>query len=341
MRFDWEFCVAEAVVEYLEDVLSDDFQKCYSVVTFFDPMSSPDLNPKEKDTGNRVIVTAEQGQTMLEQISNASLPITIGLKTRWTQSTVKDDFIKHRCNLSILRDALFPRHLEDDLQAWVQPGCSIDKVLPTRQFSTKTFTDGWIYSETTLHIDCHSKFQPGEIGQLLIQLPRAGNIINNTSPTIDPQDAQSSIVGGDQQPCLATLLVRGIAEWKDYSSIAGAIVQGTDSLAKQLSAIPGDIVMPGHNENEYVLLVSDPASAYVLNNRAMATNAVLALGYEFQVPMNPGAKLTLHGRSVDGREYDNVTNLQATTEDGEPPVAVAQPFDGQFVQVDCLKIDPQ
>jgi len=91
--------------------------------------------------------------------------------------------------------------------------------------------------------------------------------------------------------------------------------------------------------NVYGLAISDPPASYWLNNGASQHAYVDGMDYTFTVVARGGSTLTLSASSTD--------NLEAANRDqGGTPVVIPnvppapQAFDGQFVQIDVVKVGP-
>jgi hypothetical protein len=95
------------------------------------------------------------------------------------------------------------------------------------------------------------------------------------------------------------------------------------------------------------LEISDPPALYAINNGLFTTSNLTAVDDELTVTINAGATVTLYADAkgeggVPGpspaAEVGNVTNLSATDDDPGAPIVVAQPFDGQFAQINVVSI---
>jgi hypothetical protein len=94
--------------------------------------------------------------------------------------------------------------------------------------------------------------------------------------------------------------------------------------------------MPWDGLNEYALIISDPPQVYLMNNGSPGTGDELAaIDYELTVQVAVNATVTLASRGVD-----NVQLLYtASVLDTVPPLVLAQPYNGQWAQLDVLSID--
>jgi hypothetical protein len=87
--------------------------------------------------------------------------------------------------------------------------------------------------------------------------------------------------------------------------------------------------------NTYKLIVSNPAATYFLNNGVFNAADVTALDYTLTVPVMGGATLTLQSASNDNFEVRN-TGGHVVADSPDHPIIVAQPYNGQFLQLDAL-----
>jgi hypothetical protein len=124
----------------------------------------------------------------------------------------------------------------------------------------------------------------------------------------------------------ATVRLRGCVELNEYTGGAA----GTPSYL--YTGATGAHV----NVNQYKLIVSSPAQTFWLNNGAFTDFDQTALDYELTFDVDVGATITLQSLSVDNREIKNNTNVSATDDDPTHPIVVAQPYAGQFMQLDAV-----
>jgi hypothetical protein len=124
----------------------------------------------------------------------------------------------------------------------------------------------------------------------------------------------------------ATFRVRGVVELNEYSGGSA----GTPSYV--YTGATGNHA----NVNRYKLIVSDPPATYWLNNGTFTNFDLTALDYELAVTVNVGATITLQSESADNKEVKNNTSVSAPDDDVLHPIAVSQPYAGQFMQVDAL-----
>lgn len=143
MRYDAEIVVSQAVVDYLRSIVDLDIQAVSPVVTFFDPMSV--------DEANRVVVFAPAGETNVEAAGHFGLEVECGLKSRWAQPSVAEDFQGHFERVNEVRDKICPADLLDRINAQMPSGAALDFVNPGRTFTT-AIRQGWIYSESRFRV---------------------------------------------------------------------------------------------------------------------------------------------------------------------------------------------
>lgn len=157
-------------------------------------------------------------------------------------------------------------------------------------------------------------------------LPCLGSVSTNVCSCAATQ-SDSYAVGGDPGTVYDVVFrVRGIVEEVSYS---GGTAYGTTGNVQKDAT--------GHspsNYNVYRLDVSDPPASYFLNNGTTDTTAAEAVDYEVEIPIRGGATITLYANSVDTREIKNRLNRTVADDDPAFPVVVAQPYNGQFMQID-------
>lgn len=156
LNFKPEIDSASAVAEYLKEVLLSgsfpDIQDECPVVTFYDPMSI--------DEANRIVVMIGSAQSRPEQAGAYIVDVEIGVKSRWSQATVKDDFKNHFDRAQAVREALWVKALADNLEQCAPEGLGINFVSPNRMLkhdSYGTNPTGWLLTTTTLQLTCYSK----------------------------------------------------------------------------------------------------------------------------------------------------------------------------------------
>lgn len=85
--------------------------------------------------------------------------------------------------------------------------------------------------------------------------------------------------------------------------------------------------------NVYKLKISSPPSHYFLNRQDKVGHLTFVIDYTKTIEIDAGAKLTFHGDGQNGQLISNYDKLVV------PDVAPApKPFNGQFVQVNVVKV---
>lgn len=139
----------------------------------------------------------------------------------------------------------------------------------------------------------------------------------------DPADSVATLTGDTDVTYAVTLRFRGVIEPKGYTG-------GTnDGAYFQTGGTPAADMW-----NSYSLIVSDPAQTYYLNRSNVPVN-IAVVDYTAVVNVVGGATLTLHATTID---YTQINNPGTLTVPGitDP----AQPYKGQFLQVDVVSIIP-
>jgi hypothetical protein len=125
-----------------------------------------------------------------------------------------------------------------------------------------------------------------------------------------------------------TLRFRGIVEQKTYTGGCG---DGTTTTWLQSGADNGD------SFNVYKLAISSPPQTYFLNAGTSSINHVFGIDFQQTVRIDAGATVTLTADAKDGQEIINV-GADGTTPVMVAGVSVAQPYDGQFIQMDVVNV---
>ena len=87
--------------------------------------------------------------------------------------------------------------------------------------------------------------------------------------------------------------------------------------------------------NIYKLSTSSPPAHYFLNRQDKVGHRIFTIDYEKTIEIECGATVTFLGNGQNGRLITNFSKL------GVPDVPPApQPFNGQFVQMDVVKVEP-
>ena len=167
----------------------------------------------------------------------------------------------------------------------------------------------------------------GSLSGLLWKLPCTGPHYSVSCPS-EPTVTVNSVLGGAVGVTYdVTLHFRGVVERKNYlgGCSDGAYWQsgGTDN---------GDI------GNVYALHVSNPPQDYFLNVGIGPQNVPVAIDYVKTVRIDAGATVTLFAASKDAAELFN--SDASSTPISIPGTSVAQPFDGQFIQMDVEAVTP-
>ena len=125
---------------------------------------------------------------------------------------------------------------------------------------------------------------------------------------------------------VCTLRVRGLVEQATYR---GGTVNGY--------LYSGGIPDTG-TFNVYELAVNDPPQTYYLNAGKSYIYSLFALDYTFDIQIHDDSKITLHADTIDGKEVDNRSRISIPDIDPRHPIAVKQPYSGQFIQIDAISI---
>jgi hypothetical protein len=87
--------------------------------------------------------------------------------------------------------------------------------------------------------------------------------------------------------------------------------------------------------NIYKLATSSPPAHYFLNRQDKVGHRIFAIDYEKTIEIEGGATVTFHGNGQNGRL---ITNFSKLVVPDVPPAP--RPFNGQFVQMDVVKVEP-
>ena len=167
----------------------------------------------------------------------------------------------------------------------------------------------------------------GSLSGLLWKLPCTGPHID-VSCTSDPTVTVDTTLGGAAGVTYdVTLHFRGVVERKNY---LGGCSDG--SFWQSGGADNGDI------GNVYELRVSSPPQHYFLNVGSGPQTNTVAIDYVKTLRIDAGATVTLFAASKDGAElFNRDANSTPISVQG---TSVAQPFDGQFIQMDVESVAP-
>jgi hypothetical protein len=169
--------------------------------------------------------------------------------------------------------------------------------------------------------------------------------LNPASVAHDPADQTAQITGITGDLFTVGLHIRGLAELKTYPyfppGLAAVPVAGTGARCVHwLGLVNGaGVCLPGDNNNEYSLQISDPTAFYLLNawgplDGVLPPHGLYLVDYQFNVQIRAGATVMLRARAIDapvGFAWPNSTGLvfPANLNVNQTP-----PFPGQFLQMD-------
>lgn len=166
----------------------------------------------------------------------------------------------------------------------------------------------------------------GSLDGLLWLLPCTPGATGTSCGTVATTTASTTMGGAPGVTYDVTVRLRGVVEQKTYP---GGCASGSWSVNGGINGDPYNI---------YRLQVSSPAQTFYINAGTSYITSTFALDYQQTFRVDAGATVTLFADAVDGAE---IRNLDATgTPISIPGVAVAQPYDGQFVQLDVLSVVP-
>ncbi|MES1179075.1 MAG: LamG-like jellyroll fold domain-containing protein [Myxococcales bacterium] len=167
----------------------------------------------------------------------------------------------------------------------------------------------------------------GTLSGLLWKLPCTGPHVN-ISCASDPTVTVESTLGGAAGVTYdVTLHFRGVVERKNY---LGGCSDG--NFWQSGGGDNGDI------GNVYELRVSSPPQDYFLNVGSGPQDNPVAIDYVKTVRIDAGATVTLFAASKDAAELFN--HDASSTPISVQGTSVAQPFDGQFIQMDVEAVVP-
>ena len=166
----------------------------------------------------------------------------------------------------------------------------------------------------------------GSLDGLLWLLPCAPGATGTSCGTVATTTASATMGGALGVTYDVTVRLRGVVEQKTYP---GGCASGSWSVNGTVNGDP---------YNVYRLAVSSPAQTFYINAGTSYITNTFALDYQQTFRVDAGATVTLYADAVDSAE---IRNLDATgTPISIPGVAVAQPYDGQFVQLDVVSVVP-
>jgi hypothetical protein len=123
-----------------------------------------------------------------------------------------------------------------------------------------------------------------------------------------------------------TLRFRGVVEEKTYNN-------GCFTGRYSSGGVPG-----ADAYNVYRLSVSSPPQTYYLNAGTSFVTRTWAIDLTQTIQMDAGATVTLFADAIDATEIRNRDDSGAPI--SIPDVLPAQPYDGQFIQMDVLSVTP-
>lgn len=165
----------------------------------------------------------------------------------------------------------------------------------------------------------------GSLTGLLWQLPCSD--ANSPACGTVPTATVSATVGGATGVTYdVTVHLRGVIEQKTYAS----------GCADQYWLSGG--ADNGDTYNVYELSISSPPQHYFLNTGASGITHVWAIDYQKTFRADASATVTLDANSKDNLEIKNIdANGQPISISG---TTVAQPYDGQFIEMDVVSVVP-
>lgn len=166
--------------------------------------------------------------------------------------------------------------------------------------------------------------------------------LNPASVAHDPPDQTAQITGITGDLFTVGLHIRGVVELKRYPyfppGLAGVPVPGTGERCIEWHGLVNGagICLPGDNNNEYSLEISDPPALYLLNQWGTLDGVLPPFGlhlvdYQFNVQIRAGATVTLRAHAIDGFAWPNSSGLVFPA---NLNVTQTPPFPGQFLQMD-------
>lgn len=169
---------------------------------------------------------------------------------------------------------------------------------------------------------------------LLWYLPCTGAHFGDYCPCApSPVIITATMIGAPGQLYEATMLFRGVFEINIYSGGSRSGYFYTGGVSSGVG-------------NQYKLEISDPPQVYWLNAAdAYPPASICQVGdYSEPIQIRTGATVTLSADATDATEVYNRDSGDnpLTVPDNVPgyPIRVAQPFNGQFMQMDVTAITP-
>lgn len=172
----------------------------------------------------------------------------------------------------------------------------------------------------------------GSLSGLLWKLPcDPPNTNDGTSCNATTQSVHATLAGTAGVTYDVTVRIRGVVEDRTYPNGCKDGYLGTGGP-------DGGTSDP---YNIYKLAISSPPQTYYINSGASNVTLVHAIDYGFTFRADAGATVTLSADSIDGAEVYNhdSSGTPVQVADGAG-LGVAQPYDGQFAQLDVTTIVP-
>ncbi len=163
---------------------------------------------------------------------------------------------------------------------------------------------------------------------LLWQLP-CGAIIDTYDCAATLDTTTATVAGTAGTTYAIAIHIRGVVERKTYD---GGTTQDT---YWNIGGTPST----GDGYNVYELAISEPAQTYYLNSGTSGIGITVPIDYTETIQASAGATVTLTADPLDGAQIKNIdANMVPVSITG---TSVAQPYDGQFAELDVVSINPQ
>ncbi|HEY5958793.1 MAG TPA: hypothetical protein VIV60_19665, partial [Polyangiaceae bacterium] len=168
----------------------------------------------------------------------------------------------------------------------------------------------------------------GTMNGLTWTLPCTGAHSSASCATQATYETSTTLGGTAGITYAVTIRARGIVEQKAYTG--GCVTED----GWQVEGNPA-----GDTYNVYKLEVSSPHQVLYLNPGASSIEHLWAIDLRRTIAIDAGASVTLYAASLDNAEIFN-RDLAGTGTLSVPGVNIAQPYDGQFVQLDVVSVTP-
>ncbi len=166
----------------------------------------------------------------------------------------------------------------------------------------------------------------GSLSGLLWLLPCGATTDPVACPTTSSTVTSTTLGGAAGRTYDITLRFRGVVEEKTYNN-------GCFTGRYSSGGVPG-----ADAYNVYRLSVSSPPQTYYLNAGTSFVTRTWAIDLTQTIQMDAGATVTLFADAIDATEIRNRDDSGAPI--SIPDVLPAQPYDGQFIQMDVLSVTP-